>query len=523
MSNWLLASVAIMVAVVPAAAQGGPKQVEVYQSVAGSWSKNLREMAKGTVNIPGPAQPVFLGRIPFSGTDAERQDAVEQTIPLPSQSLIPTVGQGFEGLGSGAYGFNVQYAPPDTNGAAGTTQYVQWVNASFAVFDKASGNLLAGPIPGNAPWQGFGGGCETNNDGDPIVQFDKLAQRWVFTQFSVSNKPYLQCFAISESADATGAYFRFAFSFGNRDFPDYPKLGIMPNGYYMSFNIFRNGFLFTGPRACAVDRNRALSGVAPSMVCFSLSSGYGSLLPADLDGATAPSDASQDFFIAYGSNVLQVWKLRPNWSSPSSSTLTGPANLAVAAFTRACSGGTCIPQPGTSQQLDSLADRLMYRLAYRNLGGTESMVVNHSVKSGAAASAIRWYELRVSGGNASLFQQGTFAPLDNVSRWMGSIAMDMCGDIAVGYSVSDGTDTYPGIRTTGRVPTDPAGQLQTETTLMPGSGSQTQNLSRWGDYSAMSVDPVDDSTFWFTTEYMASNGTFNWHTRIVPMKFSTCP
>ena len=166
----------------------------------------------------------------------------------------------------------------------------------------------------------------------------------------------------------------------------------------------------------------------------------------------------------------------------------------------------------------------MYRLAYRNRGGTESMVVNHSVKSGTAASAIRWYEIGVSNGNVNVtpLQQGTFAPADNISRWMGSIATDKCGDIAVGYSVSNGTNTFPGIRATGRLVSDPAGQMQAETTVQAGSGSQLPNLSRWGDYSAMSVDPVDDSTFWFTSEYIASNGTFNWNTRIIPMKFSSC-
>src|SRR5262249_45367212 len=183
---------------------------------------------------------------------------------------------------------------------------------------------------------------------------------------------------------ARGPYYRFAFSFGNSNLPDYPKLGIMPSGYYMSFNIFLLGFFYSGPRACAIDRNKALSGTAPTMVCFSLSSRYGSILPADLDGTTPPSDPSQDFFIAYGTNSLQVWKLKPNYTTPSSSTMTGPTTLAVAAFTRACNGGTCIPQPGTTQQLDSLADRLMYRLAYRNHGGTESMVVNHSVTSASS-------------------------------------------------------------------------------------------------------------------------------------------
>ena len=533
MWKWICAfTVVAMATVLPVMAQGGPQQVEVYQAVAGNWSKQLRDMAPGTVNLPGPAQAVFLGRIPFSGTQAEGPDAAAQTTPLPSQTLAPTAGAGFEGLYSGAGG-TPQYAPGDTNGAAGTTQYVQWVNAVFAIFDKASGTIVeyGGPFAGNTPWQGFGGGCERNNDGDPIVQFDKLAQHWVFTQFSVSTKPYLQCFAISQTDDARGPYFRFAFSFGNSDFPDYPKLGIMPNGYYMSFNIFKNGFSFSGPRACAIDRSKALSGIAPTMICFSLKSSYGTLLPADLDGTTLPSDTTRDFFVAYGSNSLQVWTMKPNFITPSSSTMTGPLTLPVAAFSRACSGGACIPQPGTGQKLDSLADRLMYRLAYRKwtdgkLVDHESMVVNHSVTSPSSASAIRWYELQVSGSDVRVVQQGTYAPAGDVARWMGSIAMNSCGDIAVGYSVSNGSTVspvYPGIRATGRLATDTPDLLQTETILQDGTGSQSPNLSRWGDYASMSVDPKDDSTFWFTTQYMAGSGTFNWHTRIVPMKFSTCP
>jgi hypothetical protein len=522
--KWICGLLALLIVVVPGLAQGGPQQVEVYQSVSGSWSKQLHEMAPGTVSIPAPAQAVFLGRIPFSDPDSGGPDAAAQTTPLPSQNLAPAGGAGFEGLYSGAAG--PRYAPSDANGAAGTTQYVQWVNAAFAIFDKSSGTIVSngGPFLGNTPWQGFGGGCENNNDGDPIIQFDKLAQRWVFTQFSVSTKPYLQCFAISQTADARGPYFRFAFSFGNTNFPDYPKLGIMPNGYYMSFNIFKNGFAFNGPRACAVNRVAALAGNAPTMICYSLSNSYGSLLPADLDGATLPSDATRDFFISYGTNALLVWQMKPNFATPSSSTLSGPTSVGVNPFSRACNGGTCIPQPATGQKLDSLADRLMYRLAYRKWGtnGTESMVVNHSVTSSTAASALRWYELRVSGDAVSVFQQGTYAPSDNVARWMGSIAMDKCGDIAVGYSVSNGTNTYPGIRATGREIADPINSLQTETTLQAGTGSQLPNLSRWGDYSAMTVDPVDDLTFWFTTQYMTADGTFNWHTRVVPMKFSSC-
>ena len=172
-----------------------------------------------------------------------------------------TNGLNFAGVGQGDYGFSDQYAPPDTNGAVGATQYVQWVNTYFAVFDKTTGAIAAGfPKPGNSVWVGFGGGCQTNNDGDPIVQYDKLANRWILTQFSVSTTPYLQCVAVSQTSDATGAYYRYAFSYGNTQFNDYPKLGVWPDGYYISYNIFNNAQTFAGSKVCALDRTKMLAG-----------------------------------------------------------------------------------------------------------------------------------------------------------------------------------------------------------------------------------------------------------------------
>jgi hypothetical protein len=201
----------------------------------------------------------------------------------------------------------------------------------------------------------------------------------------------------------------------------------------------------------------------------------------------------------------------------------------VAAFTTACGGGACIPQPGTSELLDSLADRLMYRLAYRNVGGLDYLVVNHSVnpnKSGSGVSGIRWYQLAVTGGTVALAQQGTYG-IDSNARWMGSIAMDKCGAIGVGYSVSgSGTNgVKPSIRFAGRAPGDTANLLEQELNLVTGTGSQTSGLNRWGDYSAMRVDPSDDKTFYFTTEYLLNDGTFNWSTAVSKIRFSTstCP
>ena len=413
------------------------------------------------------------------------------------------------------------------SGAVGATQYVQWVNESFAVFNKSTGAIAAGfPKTGNTLWSGFGGGCETNNDGDPIVQYDKAANRWVMTQFSVTTLPYLQCVAVSTTSDATGTYNRYAFSYGNTQFPDYPKLGVWPDAYYISFNIFNNGTTFAGSKVCAYDRASMLSGAAATQQCFQLGTSFGGLLPSDLDGTIAPPAGSPNFFLNFGSSSLRLWKFHVDWITPASSTLTGPATIAAATFTPACSGGgTCIPQPGTSQKLDSLADRLMYRLAYRRFtDGHEALVVNHSVQvSGSRKSqvtGIRWYELRNPNGTPSIFQQGTFSP-DTTNRWMGSIAMDKVGDIAVGYSASSGS-VFPSIRYTGRSPADAIGTMQAETLVLNGTGSQLANLSRWGDYSAMTVDPVDDCTFWYTTEFLKVSGTFNWSTHIASFKFPGC-
>ncbi|PWT98113.1 MAG: hypothetical protein C5B51_30010 [Terriglobia bacterium] len=509
--EWVSALGFALIAALPAAAQ----DFEVFTPVQHDVSPPLRDLAK----IVSPAAPgqqqTFFGPIDLPAS-APGPDTALQHGSLPYTSIVTSPG--FQGLGVGFPGFTVQFAPPDTNATVGPNHVIQWVNASFAIFNKA-GTLIQGPTPGNAPWAGFGGGCQTNNDGDPIVQYDKAADRWIFTQFSVSTKPYLQCFAVSTSSDPTGTYNRYAFSFGNTNFPDYPKLGVWPDGYYMSFNIFARARRFKGPDACVIDRATALAGGAATMQCFQQTTSVGSLLPSDLDGSTPPPAGSRNYFATFATNSLNVYGFHADFANPANSSFTLLANIPVASFSPACGGGTCIPQAGTSQQLDSLADRLMYRLAYRNRAGTESLVVNHSITT-SAPSGIRWYELRVSGGMPSLFQQGTYSP-DTTSRWMGSIAMDKCGDIMVGYSASS-SSINPAIRVNGRAPTDPLGQLQTEVSVVAGTGSQTGGLNRWGDYSSMAVDPSDDKTFWYTTEYIKANGSFNWSTWIVPITFPGC-
>jgi hypothetical protein len=479
-------------------------------------------------DIP-PIAPMFVADhekprpIPIPNAEGLAADLVDPVAQMSANVLVAAIlGNGFDGLGIGSP-YSPDAAPPDTNGAVGSTQYVQWVNEAFAVYNKSTGAMVYGPAAGNTIWSGFGGGCQNNNDGDPIAQYDKAANRWVMTQFSVSTTPYTQCVAVSQTSDATGAWYRYSFSYGNSTFNDYPKIGVWPDGYYVTYNMFTNSF--QGAKVCAWDRAKMLTGAAATQQCFQLSTAYGGLLPSDLDSATSPPAGAPNYMVNFGTNRLNLWKFHVSWTTPASSTLTGPTAITTASFTAACNGGgACLKQSGTTRKLDSLADRLMYRLAYRNFGDHEALVVNHSVKvsgnNNNQVVGVRWYEVRSPGATPKIFQQGTYSP-DSTSRWMGSIAMDKAGDIAMGYSVTS-TALHPSVRYTGRVPGDTLGTMELEAPIFDGTGSQTGTLSRWGDYSALSIDPVDQCTFWYTTEYLKTNGTFNWSTRIANFKFPTC-
>jgi uncharacterized membrane protein len=482
-------------------------------------SPPLRDLAPAPAPSPDTKKEKEPKRGPPVPDSSSTPDPVLQS--TRGTASAPALGVGFEGIGEGFSGpsgpFFVTSAPPDPNAVVGPNNIVEVVNQSFAVFDK-SGTPVYGPVPTNTVWSGFGGGCEANDNGDATVEYDKLAGRWIISQFSVGTAPYLQCVAVSTSADPTGSYYRYAFQYAN--FPDYPKLGVWNDAYYETFNMFRSGIRFLGPEVCAYDRSKMLTGQAATQQCFLLARTFGSLLPADLDGSTPPPGGSPGFVVSFATNSLQLWKFHVDWATPANSTLSGPTTLPVAAFSPACAGGTCIPQAGTTQQLDSLADRLMYRLSYRNFGDHESLLVNHSVTAGSSVG-VRWYELRNPNGTPTVYQQGTYAP-DSSYRWMGSLAMDRTGNIALGYSVSS-ANSFPSIRYTGRLAGDPLGVMtQGEGTIVAGGGSQNGGLSRWGDYTSMSVDPADDCTFWYTDEYLASSGSFNWHTRIASFKFPSC-
>lgn len=530
--RWASVLLILVLTAVFAVAQTKNPSHPVLQITATEWTPAdhaqtipLRDMARMPINEErreGPPLRLLPRKGGPVGAPAGTPDTALQTIRLAA----PSVGNvtNFAGIGQGDFGFTDSVAPPDTNLAVGATQVVQWVNTSFGVFSK-TGTLLAGPTAGNTLFQALGAThpCAVNNDGDIIAQYDKLANRWVLAQLSVTNGGtvgFFECVAVSQTSDATGAYNVYAFSYGTTQFDDYPKIGVWNNAYLATYNIFTNGQTFAGPKLCAFDRTSMLAGAAATQICFQLSTSFGGVLPSDIDGTTAPPAASQGFFVDFGTNDLELWQLSNVNFTAGTATLTGPITIPVAAFSPACSGGgTCIPQSGTTQLLDSLADRLMYRLAYRNFGDHEALVVNHTITNGSSA-AIRWYEVRSPASTPTLFQQGTFAPDANF-RWMGSAAMDHAGNLAIGYSISS-SSLNPGIRFTGRSSTDPLGTLASEVDITDGTGSQTGGLTRWGDYSSISVDPVDDCTLWYTTEYLKANGSFNWSTRIANFKFSSC-
>jgi hypothetical protein len=471
-------------------------------------------------SVQGPNEPVR--RMPNRGGATAADPVVQSAVGRAA----PTLGAGFDGLGQGFTGpqgtFSVTGIPPDTNAAVGSTQIVEIVNTGFAVFNK-TGTVLYGPAATNTLFSGFGGPCQTTNDGDGVVRYDPLANRWVITQFAnvQTTGPFYECVAVSQTSDATGAWNRYAFQYAS--FPDYPKLSVWPDAYYVTYNLFNAaGTAFLGAEDCAMNRSAMLAGTTATQQCFTTSTAYGGLLAADFEGGTAPPSGENNTVVALGTTAttLAYWKFHIDWTTPANTTFTGPSTLTVASYTTACgTSGTCIPQSGTTQQLDSLSDRTMFSLSYRNFGDHEAVVVNHAVTSGSSVG-VRWYELRGLSGTPSVYQQGTFAP-DATYRWMGSTALDKVGNIGLGYSASS-SSLNPSIRVTGRLPGDALGTMtQGDVTVKAGTGSQT-SYSRWGDYSSMSVDPVDGCTFWYAQEYLAATGNFNWKTHLHSFTLPGC-
>ena len=406
-------------------------------------------------------------------------------------------------------------SPPDTIGDVGKSHYIQMVNATkVTIFDKA-GNRLKRPFNLGNLWSS---GVCTGNAGDPVVLYDEIANRWLLAQFASPNH---LCFAISQTGNPKGAYHLYTFNVGS--FPDYFKVGVWPNGYYVG----ANEATYT---AYAFNRAKMLAGdPSASFVKFTGETNF--LMPADVDGPLKPTGGGlfytfKDNTFHGGSDRIELFRLTPDFVTPGNSTFTLIKTVAIAAFTYTPCGFfdlTCISQMGTAQKVDAVGEWPMHRLAYRRFANRQVLVGNFTVGggSGETGSAIRWFELRKTTGNWTLFQQGTHDPGDGHDRFMGSIAMDKKGNIALGYSVSSST-MFPGVRYVTRRPGDPAGTMGSERTLKAGGGSQTGS-DRWGDYSAMSVDPTTGCQFWYTNEFYPASATTTWKTVIGAFTNPNCP
>lgn len=530
----LIVSLAGLICTVPAAAQEDGPSPSVYTPIAPQvMGADMRAVAART------AAPQWSAGMPVRTVEDLREE-MGPTPPVTGPEVrralrpavaAPLVGVNFDGIPA------TGVLPPDTVGDVGPRHYIQALNSAFAIYDK-SGILLAGPTLINALWSGFGGPCETLNNGDPIVRYDALADRWLISQFALpgGQQGFFECIAISRTSDPVGGgWFLYAFptndsATGNPVFPDYPKIGVWPDAYYMGTQrSFPNG----GLDVWAFERDQMLVGGPARVVQFSVPAPSLFLMPSDLDGPPPPA-GTPNFFVRQvdgerfgGEDRLEVFAFSVDWATPAASTFVQIANLATDPFDSVlCSAsllGACVPQPGVTQRLETLTVWLMWRLQFRNFGTHEAMVVNHTVDAdGNDLAGIRWYELRRSPGGAwSIFQQDTYAP-DNEHRWMGSIAMDGDGNIALGYSVSSAT-VFPGIRRTGRLATDPPGTMtQPEATIIDGTGAQTFFNPRWGNYSTMDVDPEDDCTFWYTTEYYETTSAAGWRTRIASFRNPGC-
>ncbi len=434
----------------------------------------------------------------------------------------------------------VGYIPPDTEGDVGPNHYVQWVNVTLGVFSK-TGEILLPPIPGNTIWQGMNGPCDSCNNGDPIVLYDRYADRWVISQFVLPNVdagrgPFYQYVAVSTSPDPMGSWYRYWFKWSDTMMNDYPKMGVWPDGYYITFNQFDYASQgnYAGAGVVVLNRDALLSGASEGQVdgirwdLGLVNPYFFSLLPAHLQGSQQPVGGAPCPLMELESDGLSLWNVHVDWANPEASTigLDGQPDqfIPVSPFDYDMCGGDryCIRQKATSSRLDAISSRLMYRLHYRQFPTYASMVVNHTVDvDGTDHGGVRWYEFRDAGSGWEVYQEGTYAP-DADSRWMGSVNLDRKGNVALAYSVS-GRNTYPSIRFAGHATSDPLGVVgQGEASLMAGGGSQLWEGSRWGDYSTLSVDPTDDCTFWYTTEYYATSSLGNWTTRIGSFKFPGC-
>ena len=472
-------------------------------------------------------------------------------VPNTPSTPAPSPTKSFEGLDFATFGAG---HPPDTNGDVGPTYYIQVINTSIGIFDKSNGNRVAAFTFDSFMSQGnFGNLCDTNNFGDPVVLYDSFEDRWILTDFAfkldgsgnVNPQTVFECFAVSKSGDPVTGGWNYYSVLAPGGLADYPKLGIWPDGIYMSANMFgyASGAGFTAPHVWALDKAEMYAGAPTAqMVDFAAPSADFTLLPANARLQTGtPPPGTPEYFVATEEflNGLTVYKLHVDWNKISTSTFTGPdVQLAPTCWPAATPANAST----TGNAADVLAIRAMAQAQYTNLGGAESIWVDHTVQRGQSANntncnattggnaAVRWYQLNVTGGAvAANTVQGTTWDPDGANtffRFVPSLAVDRMGDLAVGYSKSNAT-TPPQIKYAGQLAGDPVNTFsQGEQTLIDGTGSQTGNCGssaciRWGDYSGMALDPSDGCTFWMTNEYFVTSG-LNFNTRIGSFSYPSC-
>lgn len=502
------------------------QQAKMMQSVRNHTSQPLRSMnvpsAPSTVTAPF-AIPNKFGKFGSMKNAAPQQSisssGADPVLQTQDGNRSATIRRNFEGSNdddnAAAFGFRI--VPPDTEGDVGPNHYVQWINLVSEIFDK-NGNTLLGPFPGNLYFAGLGGICETTNNGDPIVLYDEGANRWLVAQFALdfAANNFAMCIAISASPDPTGSYHQYELNFGTI-FPDYPKLGIWGDSYTMTTRNFGDPTGFN-QSAIAMDRDAMLNGDPLQAVGFRIpreffNDGY---LPMDADDYVS-GPALFGGHTAFGKarglpQVFELFELDVDWNNPGAATFTELPEVAIPPYE--ISGSSYVIQPN-GEALADLENFTMHRAQVRDFGTYRSMVANHTVVAKADAAGVRWYEFRNYGSGWNLYQSGTYSPKNANDRWMASIAMNGNGDIALGYSVT-GSNTYPSIYVTGQTADASGSGIMNvrETLVVAGGGSQEGSANRWGDYSKMSVDPTNDKTFWYTQEYYASTGSFDFSTRI---------
>ena len=521
-----------------------PSKPQSAHAIAFGVSKPLREEGAPLVSPhhAGELAVRSLGVDSISAANTQFKPDVDGSLGRFSLIDMPAPLVSIDGLADidNANIYSLLILPPDMNGDVGPNHYVQIVNSLIRVYDK-SGQPLSAPIKISKLFESLGTVCSTRNDGLAIVLYDPLADRWIVSQTCTAFPPFRQMFAISKTGDPLGEYYSYEFVMPNVKLNDFPKFGVWPDGYYMSTDEFL-GADYVGAGAFAFDRAKLLAGdPSASYVYFNLQVPIQprrkGLLPSDMDGLRPPSPGIPNTFASYtateygdAADALRLYDFHADFNDPSASTFTErpESPLAVAAFDPTSPEGRAdIGQPAPGERLDSQSDRLNYRLAYRNFGTHESLVVNQTVNTGTSTAyraGVRVYELRRNSSGYAVTEETTLGD-NTTSRWIASAAQDNQGNLAVQYNLG-GDDKKPSIYYSGKLASDPAGVFRTERVLIQGTGVQKAFGWRWGEYSGMSVDPIDDCTFWMTNAYYTLESQefsdFGWLTRIGSFKFDEC-